>query len=400
MSTQESTRSDDVGHRFSGFGGHVLFDPAPSIDAGEAPSPLAELGVTDAEQLVAMAAVPGVLEELQAVITGDVVAMVRRARATLPLERAELVGTPAEPDLALGVLPLTDEMVAALETMAFESIETEALELPGATNLIPYMQRIRSQGARGTCVSFALTALNEYVYRRLHPAVAVIDLSEQHLYYEIKLIDGAPAGCGTWQTKAVLALRDRGQCREHVWPYNMNPPCNNHGVRPAAARANGLVFRRPTTAVPARSVQAYKSHMALGRPVTLSIPVYRSWYESAEVRRSGRITMRVGNEQAVGGHAVCLVGYQDSPDSPGGGYFIVRNSWGTTWASASPYSGGYGTIPYRYITNEAMEAFTSVFRLTPGDDDFEEKEEAAAGETTVTIEVGSNVKVTISTKPA
>ena len=108
-----------------------------------------------------------------------------------------------------------------------------------------------------------------------------------------------------------------------------------------------------------RSVASYKNHMSLQRPVTLSIPVYNSWYLSAETRRSGRITMRVGREVAEGGHAVCLVGYQDSASSPGGGYFIVRNSWGTGWAYASPYGPGYGTIPYQYIANEASEAFTA-----------------------------------------
>jgi C1A family cysteine protease len=106
-------------------------------------------------------------------------------------------------------------------------------------------------------------------------------------------------------------------------------------------------------------VLAYKEHMSQQQPVTLSIPVYNSWYQSAETRRSGRITLRVGNEPSVGGHAVLLAGYQDAPSSPGGGYFIVRNSWGLTWGSQCPYGAGYGTIPYQYIINDAWEAVTA-----------------------------------------
>jgi hypothetical protein len=224
-------------------------------------------------------------------------------------------------------------------------------------------------------------------------------LSEQHLYYETKLIDGSPGGCGTWQQKAVQALQNRGQCREQFWGYNPNLPCNNHGPLPPLARPDGLNHRLQTIAVPARSVPSYKNHMSRQRPVTISIPVYNSWYQSAETRRSGRITMRVGNEPAVGGHAVCLVGYHNSFFSPGGGYFIVRNSWGTTsWGYQCPFGAGYGTIPFQYITNDAymMESYTAVVPGILSDDEGGEGEQAKTGKETVTIEVGSNVKITIS----
>ncbi|MGV9868912.1 C1 family peptidase [Rhodococcus koreensis] len=361
---------------------------------------LAELGLTDAEQVVAAAAVPGVSEEFQDVLGLDVQAFqdwLDSAVEVLPSDRAELLSRPAERDLGLGVLLPTDEMLAeAGATVPEEAVEAAPVALPPAVNLIPYLPAIRSQASRGTCVSFTLTALNEYVLRRRG---VVRDLSEQHLYYEIKLIDGAASTCGTWQNRAVTALRTRGQCREPVWPYNPNPPCNNHGPRPAAARPDGLNHRLTTVAVPSRNVAEYKTQLARQRPVTLSFPVYNSWYQSAETRRSGRITMRIGNEPVAGGHAVCLVGYQDTASSPGGGYFIVRNSWGTIWASQSPYGRGYGTIPYRYITNDAYEAYTAVvpgIGEDSGDQDEDRNSEDASS--SVTIEVGRNVKITIKSE--
>ena len=389
-----ATANEAIG--FSGFGGHLLFgdEEAVAYAAGDAGGGLASLGVTDAEQLVAMAAVPGVREELVSTLGAEIESFLDRAVQALPDERAQLVSAPTPADRGLGVLPPTEEILAAAEESAAGASAFEAVALPGAVNLIPYMPRIRNQGSRGTCVSFTLTALNEYILRRRG---IVRDLSEQHLYYEIKLIDGAPTGCGTWQVKAVNALRMRGECREQIWPYNVNPPCNNHGTAPAQARPNGLQQRLTTIQVPPRDVQAYKTHMARQRPVTLSIPVYNSWYQSAETRRSGRITMRVGNEASAGGHAVCLVGYQDSPSSPGGGYFIVRNSWSTAWAYQSPYGAGYGTIPYQYIANEGWEAFTAAVPGVAAEDEPTDDEQPAEGPATVTIEVGSNVKITIST---
>jgi C1A family cysteine protease len=383
----------------SAFGGHLLAPADSAKDAAAAQVPLtslAALGIEDAEQLVAVAAIPEVLQELQSALGGEArefEQLLDDAKATLPPDRVTLLSSPAPRDLGLGVIEPTSEMIAAAEGTAAEIAEAPSVALPPAVNLISYMSPIRNQGPRGTCVAYACSALNEYILRRRgNPQ----DLSEQHLYYETKQIDGSPNACGTWQAKAVVVLRDRGQCREVVWPYNPNPPCNNHGALPPQARPDALAYRLATLAVSTRNVLEYKTHMSKQRPVTLSIPVYNSWYQSAETRRSGRITMRIGNEASVGGHAVCLVGYQDQATSPGGGYFIVRNSWGTTgWAYQSPYGGGYGTIPYQYITNDAWESFTAVVPGI-GEEENGEIHELTTGSSSVVIEVGSNIKVRIS----
>ncbi len=69
--------------------------------------------------------------------------------------------------------------------------------------------------------------------------------------------------------------------------------------------------------------------------------------------------MPVPNEVRVGGHAMCLVGYVDMPNPGlGGGRFILRNSWGTSWGIDSQYGPGYGTIPYAYIARMGAEAYS------------------------------------------
>ncbi len=401
MTGSMDSDADVAGPAVSGFGGHPLSAVqyvGAAADGDSAVNRLAALGIDDADQLVAASSVPGITQELQDALDvddGTFQALLDVAVGELPADRAALVGQPTSvDDLHLGVRQPTPEMLAeAAESAAVAA--ASAVALPASVNLIGFLPPIRNQASRGTCVAFTLTALNEYVLRRRG---IVRDLSEQHLYYEVKLIDGAPNGCGTWQSKAVLALRDRGQCRESVWPYNPNPPCNNHGARPLQARPDGLNNKLATLAVGTRSVAAYKAQLALQRPVTLSIPVYNSWYQSAETRRSGRITMRIGAEQSVGGHAICIVGYQDSASSPGGGYFIIRNSWSTNWAYQSPYGAGYGTIPYQYITNDAWEAYTAV---VPGvgesPEDLGDHEQSSA-QSSVTIDVGPNIKITIESR--
>jgi Papain family cysteine protease len=404
----QASYTDDANEAsgFSSFGGHLLVMPdGGGVTAAlGTPGPalttiLSGLGIEDAEQVVAIAAIPEARSELQQVLGLQDRAFhdfLDQVTSLLPAARAATFSVPSAKDFGLGVLAPTAEMMASAEASALPLEAEEAVSLPASVNLIPFFQPIRNQGPRGTCVSFCLTALNEYIKRRRG---TLVNLSEQHLYYETKLIDGVPAGCGTWQVKAVTVLSSRGPCREIIWPYNSALPCNNHGARPAAARPDGLLYRLATLAVSARSVPAYKTHMSKQRPVTVSIPVYNSWYQSAATRQTGRITMRLGNEQSIGGHAVCLVGYFDTPTSPGGGYFIVRNSWGTSgFGSANPLGAGYGTIPYQYITNDAWEAFTAVVPginspEDTGEDDI--ADDTTNTSSTVTIEVGSNVKIRI-----
>jgi hypothetical protein len=76
------------------------------------------------------------------------------------------------------------------------------------------------------------------------------------------------------------------------------------------------------------------------------------------VQLSGQITMPLPGENMVGGHAMVLVGYQDDDSVPGGGFFILRNSWGKLWGVNCKYGAGYGTIPYKYISKYCWEAYT------------------------------------------
>ncbi len=59
------------------------------------------------------------------------------------------------------------------------------------------------------------------------------------------------------------------------------------------------------------------------------------------------------SENSIGGHEMLLVGYKDEDGWAGGGYFLVRNSWGEGWGTE-----GYCKIPYAYIECFCDEAGT------------------------------------------
>jgi hypothetical protein len=322
---------------------------------GLAPAAIAsfkKLGFSDAEQVMAALTVPDVMAGMKSAIgasDSDFDDYVRRLREVVPMIAA------APEALPLGAFPPTAEIAQMVRDRALPQIAADVL--PPFVNHASAMPPGKQQGSRGTCVSFAMTAVHEY-YERLS-ANAVQDYSEQFLYHETKQIDGQPDDCGTWNVKAAEILGNLGQCGEDVWAYNGNLPCNNNGVEPATARTSAAPHKLATVILDPRRVDDIKTALFNGSVVAFSIPVYNSWYQSGETARTGRITMRIGNEQMNGGHAMCLIGYQDQDDAPGGGFFILRNSWFGQWGTDCPFGSGNGTIPYAYISSDCWEAVTT-----------------------------------------
>jgi hypothetical protein len=102
-----------------------------------------------------------------------------------------------------------------------------------------------------------------------------------------------------------------------------------------------------------------KSVLARPKPVAFAVPVYNYWF-AEPVRSSGDIRLPLSSDSVAGGHAMCMVGYEDDADVPGGGYFIIRNSWGTgSWGRDNVVQAGHGRLPYAYMTNHGRSAYTA-----------------------------------------
>jgi C1A family cysteine protease len=66
-------------------------------------------------------------------------------------------------------------------------------------------------------------------------------------------------------------------------------------------------------------------------------------FESDKAQATGHIPMPGPQEGLLGGHALMCCGYKDSVWYAGGGYLIVKNSWGTGFGDK-----GYVFLPYAY----------------------------------------------------
>lgn len=314
---------------------------------------LKALGYTSVEQFLAASRVAN--REMSAYLGEDVNSVVDRLPATLRTTMA-------------ASLPRRFALGASLERiprpkLAFRfNVPAAGVVVPPNVNLIAEMPPVRDQGQRGTCVAHAALAIVEQ-YQGTQNSYQ--DMSEQFLYWDCKQNDGQPEAEGTFLAIALPLLERDGCCRETTWPYVPNPIPGNESQDPppAGAQAEALNYRvSPNHQLAPTAAQDLKNELARDRCVAFDIPVFNSWYQSSEVARTGELTVPIPGESPVGGHAMCLVGYVDLPgeDDLGGGKFLLRNSWGTSWAYESAYQPGYGTIPYAYIARFGQEAYSII----------------------------------------
>lgn len=238
-------------------------------------------------------------------------------------------------------------------------------KLPSIVRLTDQMRPVKDQGERGTCVAFSSVALREFLEK------AELEFSEQFLYWACKELDGIP-DAGTFIHTAMAALSEYGVCLASTWPYKTRQDDTNESQDPPSPEAapEALQYRMASSrAVEPSLVEHYKEVLAgsdgtPGMPVVFAVLVFNSWFRSAETHRTGKITMPLPGERPLaGGHAMCVVGYVDDQGVPGGGYFIVRNSWGSEWAAESPEAPGHALVPYAYVEIAAVEAFTGPARV-------------------------------------
>jgi hypothetical protein len=102
-------------------------------------------------------------------------------------------------------------------------------------------------------------------------------------------------------------------------------------------------------------IEMVKKSLAEGKPVIIGMNTPDSFFDPGELWRP-----RENSRIFYGGHALCVVGYDDDKD---GGAFEVQNSWGRKWAN-----GGYVWIPYTVFGQFVMEAYEIVENLSVYED--------------------------------
>lgn len=247
------------------------------------------------------------------------------------------------------MLPSVDE-VPLEETYQAHAVNVDSADL--RANFSP----IKNQGQQGSCLSFTLTSVFEYVMRVNNQEEC--DLSEAFLYYNARLEDehgNVNEDHGSKFVPSLESLRKYGIALEKAWPYNDSV----YDLAPSQDAYDDAAGRKLVKAMNVeRSVDAIKSAVSDGYPVACSFTLFESFSTS-----DGYVPMptdddiasleNAGEDKSTwrhSRHAMVIVGYSDKLQR-----FLVRNSWGDDWGDK-----GYCYIPYSYIAHPKLLNFACI----------------------------------------
>ena len=209
--------------------------------------------------------------------------------------------------------------------------------LPASVDWTDKLPPCYDQGQLGSCTANALAGALQFLQAAQNEPLVMP--SRLFIYFNERVIeDSVASDSGAEIRDGIKSINSQGCCPESEWPYDelqfaASPLANCYAD---AAKELLLQYRAVDNTV----LEDLKAALVQGTVVG-GFTVYDS-FESDSVSASGVVPMPdLSKESVQGGHAVLLVGYDDSKQA-----FIVRNSWGTTWGLK-----GYFTIPYTYFTD-------------------------------------------------
>jgi C1A family cysteine protease len=208
--------------------------------------------------------------------------------------------------------------------------------LPPVVDLRQWASPIDDQGNLGSCTGNAIAGAIDLMDNKNYKKHTQV--SRLFIYYYERLLEGTVSQDSGAQIRDGIKVGHMyGAPLESLWPYDIR----NFTHVPSAAAIADAAKRKIIKYQNAPDFLHVKDAIAAGYPVVIGFSVYSS-FESPEVAATGNMPMpNVNTEQALGGHAVCIVGYDDHKQ-----HFIVRNSWGTSWGDK-----GYFYMPYGIIQN-------------------------------------------------
>ncbi len=269
-------------------------------------------------------------------------------------------------------------------------------------DLRPQMSPIRNQGERATCAMFATAGHMDYL-NGVKAGLPIKSASPQQMnwLYNVVIKSKTDADAlwddqGTISTMFYPVLRLEGN-REVSEDAPYVPPQQGYIAEAAAPYAQDLEKQSarsdwaamadlnlgPATAAKVKAGErivaqgayyfrvkndeaSFEAALQGGNPIQLGYPVNGKDWDDPE---DGRIAEFSDSKDSDGYHAVLIVGYQRDSSAPGGGWYIVRNSWSADWGD-----NGYCYVSYAMTRKYALHPhvatpyknpFNAKFSVTP-----------------------------------
>ena len=228
--------------------------------------------------------------------------------------------------------------------------------LPSSLDLRTYIDRvpIYNQGSLGSCTA------NATCYAYLHSEMrqkntSVFAPSRLFLYYNTRVIEGTVnSDSGAYIRDAMKSSYNTGICSEGLWKYTIGQFTTKP---PVACYDQAGICKTVEYLSVSQQIDHIKTAIYEGNPIVFGFDVYQSFNR---IGNDGKMPIpKPSTESRLGGHAVCIVGFDDAIQFSEGmtGGVIVRNSWGSLWGDD-----GYFYMPYTVVTNNSLASDFWVIR--------------------------------------
>jgi hypothetical protein len=216
--------------------------------------------------------------------------------------------------------------------------------LPSKASLRQYAPTPKTQGQYGTCTSWSTAYAafsiieNQKAGITNQTAKDANTFSPPFIYRSIS--DDYSCATGTYIHLALETMKNHGvppfsaynvMCADATIPQDLFTKASGYKIKDYA-RLFSLEHDNSF------KIQATKKSLSEGKPVVIGMMVPESFYTV-----KGLWNPTEDPNQEYGGHAMCVIGYNDDQD---GGVFEVMNSWGTTWGE-----NGFFTVRYEDYAN-------------------------------------------------
>ena len=216
---------------------------------------------------------------------------------------------------------------------------------------------VRQQGQRGACQVFAFVGVLEY---QLSKRGKPVDLSEQFIMWAANEANALERTDGFNPDFLIAGLKKHGICSESMMPYvprneTIEGP-SDAARRDASSRLNweleSIKHWSSDIGFTDDQMKDLMARLDKRQPVTAPFCWPKGKTDEQIVDSRHFLIDDATDGADKSGHGVILVGYGLDKRAKGGGYFILRNAWGTKFADR-----GYLGINFEMAKRYGIDAY-------------------------------------------
>ena len=210
---------------------------------------------------------------------------------------------------------------------------------------------VESQDSLGSCSSNAITNAYELCVNRMYSEYFT-HLSRLFIYYNTRNEFGdIQKDNGMFLRDGMKSLNKFGVCSELLWPYIIN----NFDDKPSEECYEDAKKRKILKYQKLISIYYITEVLNSNKPVVFGMEIYDSFMNLND--RISTVNLPSRKEKSLGGHAMCMVGYDSEKR-----LFLAKNSFGSNWGD-----NGYCWISYDYLRQEGYDIWTFDITNQTGD---------------------------------